>query len=175
MPNVIIFLEKTMRIIIMLLTVVSLVGCSSPISIRSQIDIEAPIELVFSTLLDFESYPEWNPYHKRVVGRPELGAGLEVTVQRPDGQIIEVPAVHIIRLRDNAEITWGGGIRGVFYGEHVFELQKLDSNKTRLKHNEDFEGIFIGFADLPADVLTQGYEQMNEALKIYIEGNVGSE
>ena len=89
---------------------------------------------------------------------------------RSTGQIIEVPAVHIIRLRENTEITWGGGIKGVFYGEHVFELQKLDDNKTRLRHNEEFEGIFIGFADLPADVLTQGYEQMNEALKKYLEG-----
>ena len=160
-----------MRIIALLLTALSLVGCSNPLSIRSQIDIEAPVELVFSTLLDFESYPEWNPYHKRVAGKPEIGAKLEVTVQRPDGQIIEVPAVHIIRLRENTEITWGGGIKGVFYGEHVFELQKLDDNKTRLRHNEEFEGIFIGFADLPADVLTQGYEQMNEALKKYLEEN----
>lgn len=158
-----------MRIITVLLTAFSLVGCSNHLSIRTQIDIEAPIEQIFSTLLDFESYPDWNPYHKSVVGKPEVGAELEVTVQRPDGQIIEVPAVHIIRLHENTELTWGGGIKGVFYGEHVFELQKLDGNKTRLKHNEDFEGIFIGFADLPADVLTQGYEQMNEALKKYLE------
>jgi len=159
-----------MRIITALLAALSLVGCSNPLSIRTQIDIEAPVEQVFSTLLDFESYPDWNPYHKRVVGNREVGAKLEVTVQRPDGKIIEVPAVHIIRLHENREITWGGGIKGVFYGEHVFELQKIDSNNTRLKHNENFEGIFIGFADLPKDVLTQGYEQMNEALKKYLEG-----
>jgi len=159
-----------MRIIAVLLSVLSIVGCSNPLSIRTQIDIEAPVEQVFSTLLDFENYPDWNPYHKSVVGKPQVGAALEVTIQRPDGQIVEVPAVHIMRLRENTEIAWGGGIKGVFYGEHVFELQKLNGNMTRLKHNEAFEGIFIGFADLPTDVLTQGYEEMNEALKKYLEG-----
>jgi hypothetical protein len=41
---------------------------------------------------------------------------------------------------------------------------------TRLLHNEDFTGMFVGFADLPPDVLTQGYKGMNKALKKYVEG-----
>ncbi|MCP3874614.1 MAG: hypothetical protein GY699_15850 [Desulfobacteraceae bacterium] len=37
--------------------------------------------------------------------------------------------------------------------------------KTVLMHNEDFSGIAIGFADLPPDVIAEGYHQMNMALK----------
>ncbi|XPS86615.1 uncharacterized protein Dvar_46330 [Desulfosarcina variabilis str. Montpellier] len=41
--------------------------------------------------------------------------------------------------------------------------------KTLLKHNEDFSGIAIGFADLPPDVIAEGYHQMNKALKVLLE------
>lgn len=158
-----------MRFLTTLLVIFAVTGCTTHIPVRTQIDIDAPVDRVYSTLTDFENYPDWNPYHIRVFGKPELGAALEIRVERPDGKVIDVPAVHVLRLRENAELTWGGGIKGVFYGEHVFELHALDGNRTRLIHNEDFEGAFIGFADLPGDVLTQGYKLMNEALKRHIE------
>jgi hypothetical protein len=158
------------RSLVTILLAVTLVGCTTHIPIRTEIVIDAPIERVFSVLIDFENYPKWNPYHVSVTGRPEVGAELSVTVRRPDGKVIEVPAVHVLRLRKNQELTWGGGIKGIFYGEHVLELKKVGENKTRLIHNEDFEGLFIGFADLPPDVLTKGYTMMNEALKSYVEG-----
>lgn len=158
-----------MRLIMLSILVLTLVGCKTHIPVRSQIDIDAPIERVYQTLITFEDYPDWNPYHIRVRGRPETGAALEIRVQRPDGKIIDVPGVHIMRIRENAELTWGGGIPGVFYGEHVFTLRSIEHGRTRLTHNEDFSGIFIGFADLPQDIITQGYNQMNNALKVYLE------
>ena len=33
-----------------------------PRAISSDIDIDAPIALVWSILRDFDSYPEWNPF-----------------------------------------------------------------------------------------------------------------
>jgi len=155
--------------LITLLVAVALAGCTTHIPVRSHIEIDAPVERVYATLIQFDGYPSWNPYHVRVAGRPELGAKLDVTVHRPDGKTVQVPTVHVLRLRENAELTWGGGIKGVFYGEHVFELRRLDENRTLLLHNEDFKGLFVGFADLPADVLTTGYEQMNQALKDHLE------
>jgi len=151
------------------LVFLALGGCTTHIPVRSQIEIDAPLERVYSTLIEFERYPAWNPYHIRVAGSPEPGAKLKVTVHRPDGKTVEVPAVHVLRLRENAELTWGGGIKGVFYGEHVFELKKLAANRTLLIHNEDFKGLFVGFADLPAEALTTGYERMNRALKNHLE------
>lgn len=159
-----------MRGLVTILLAVTLVGCTTHIPIRTEIIVDASIDRVFSVLIDFENYPKWNPYHVNVTGRPEVSAKLSVTVRRPDGKIIEVPAVHVLRLRKNQDLTWGGGIKGIFYGEHVFKLEKVEENKTRLIHNEDFEGLFIGFSDLPPDVLTNGYRMMNEALKSYVEG-----
>ncbi len=159
-----------MRILTITLVFAVLSGCTRHIPIRTEVVIDAAPEVVFATLTDFGRYPDWNPYHIRVLGDPRVGADLEVRVHRPDGKIIDVPAVHVLRLRQNAELTWGGGIRGIFHGEHVFRLEKAGRSGTRLIHNEDFKGIFIGFADLPPEVLTRGYEMMNLALKDYIEG-----
>ena len=148
-------------------TFLSIAGCSS-ISIRTSVEIDAPSEAVYSVLSDFESYPAWNPYHRKVKGVFQDGADLIVHVTRPDGKQVEVPP-HMIRIVKNKEITWGGGIRGIFYGKHSFLLEQISQDKTLLKHNEDFSGIAVGFADLPPDIIAKGYQLMNLALKKRVE------
>ena len=144
-----------------------LAGACSPIQIRTEIEIDAPPSEVYAILADFPSYPEWNPYHVRVEGEFREGADLEVLVHRPDGEEVHVPP-HILRIVPDREITWGGGIKGIFWGEHVFLLEEV-AGGTRLIHNEDFTGFAIHFADLPPEVLTEGYRLMNEALKVRAE------
>ncbi len=143
-------------------------GCST-IAIRTAVEIDAPREEVYAVLADFESYPNWNPYHREIEGEFKEGAELRVNVLRPDGKQVDVPP-HMMRIVENKEITWGGGIRGIFYGVHSFLLEPGSEGKTLLKHNEDFSGIAIGFADLPPDVIAEGYHQMNMALKAILEG-----
>jgi len=159
-----------MKALLSIIPVIFLAGCTTHIPVRTEIIIDAPREVVFAQLIDFKSYSQWNPYHIRVAGEPRIGAKLEIRVHRPDGKKIDVPAVHILRLEENRELTWGGGIKGIFYGEHVFLLENAEGGGTRLVHNEDFNGLLIGFADLPADVLTAGYNGLNMALKTLIEG-----
>lgn len=142
-------------------------SCSS-LSIRTVVEIDAPKEKVFGTLADFQSYPDWNPYHRRVEGEFQEGAALRVLINRPDGEEIEIPP-HVMKITENEEIVWGGGIKGVFYGEHRFHLSSTPEGKTLLKHDEDFSGFAITFADLPADVIAEGYHEMNMALKRKLE------
>jgi hypothetical protein len=148
-----------------------LAGCS-PTEIRTAIDIDAPPERVWAILTDFARYPEWNPYHVSVTGKPVLGAELAVRIRRPDGKTVEIEP-HILRLDPLKELTWGGGIKGIFFGEHVLRLEAAGPGRTRLIHNEDFTGAAIPFADLPPAVLTEGYARMNAALKRRAEANAG--
>jgi hypothetical protein len=151
-----------------LTTALLISGCST-IAIRTVVEIDAPREEVYAVLADIESYPKWNPYHREVKGEFKEGAELKINVLRPDGKKVEVPP-HMMRIVENEEITWGGGIHGVFYGVHSFLLESGSEGKTLLKHNEDFTGIAIGFADLPPEVIAEGYHQMNMALKAIMEG-----
>ncbi len=163
---------KTVRAIrvMTLLAVSLLVSACSSIAIRTSVEIDAPRDKVFAVLADFSSYPECNPYHRKITGVFEEGADLVIEVLRPDGKQFEVPP-HLIRIVENEEISWGGGLRGVFYGEHRFLLQPSANGGTLLMHNEDFSGFAIGFADLPPDVIAQGYQQMNHELKAFMEDN----
>ncbi len=158
---------KLIGVLIVIITLSIIAGCSS-ISIRTAIEIDAARENVYAALADIKCYPEWNPYHTQIEGEFKEGAALVVYVKRPDGQEVEVPP-HMIRIVEHEEITWGGGIKGIFYGVHSFLLETKDNDKTLLKHNEDFSGIAIQFADLPPDVIADGYHQMNIALKKYVE------
>ncbi len=151
----------------LLIVVIVVTGCSS-ISIRTAVEINAPKEEVYAVLADLDKYPVWNPYHRKVEGEFVEGAELKIYVLRPDGKEVEVPP-HMMRIVENQEITWGGGIKGVFYGVHSFILESNSNGKTLLKHNEDFSGFAITFADLPPDVIADGYHQMNMALKKLIE------
>ena len=154
-------------LIFLIFAQVFVTGCSS-ISIRTAIEIDAPRSQVFEVLADIEHYPEWNPYHRKVEGDFVEGADLTVYVTRPDGKEVTVPP-HMIRIVEDKEIIWGGGIKGIFYGEHRFILEPSEAGKTILRHDEDFSGIAVGFADLPPEVIADGYHQMNMALKQKLE------
>ena len=134
--------------------------------IYTEIEIDASPEAVYAALADLESYPEWNPYHVEVIGKAAVGEPLVVHISKPNG---ETPTVHphMLRMEPKSELTWGGGMHGVFYGEHVFLLEETPTGGTHLIHKEDFTGIAVHFASL--DTIEEGYNQMNEALKAYLE------
>ncbi|MEM8634541.1 MAG: SRPBCC domain-containing protein [Pseudomonadota bacterium] len=146
-------------------------ACTTTKSIDTAIAIDAKPCAVYDVLADFDHYPDWNPYHIDVAGALEVGAQLKVRVSRPDGKVIDVPHVRVLEVERCRTLVWGGGVSGVFRGEHRFDLVPGPNNITQLSHTERFQGLFIGFADLPVDVLTQGYETMNEALKVHIEAD----
>ena len=73
----------------------------------------------------------------------------------------------LIRLKINTIMSRLLHIRFLFTGEHVFLLEPMGEEKTRLIHKEKFEGIFIPFAKL--DAIEEGYDLMNRALKERME------
>ncbi len=150
--------------LVILFTGLAAAGCSSLPGkyIYTEIDIDAPPREVWEILVDNQRYPEWNPYHVRVDGELVVGEPLELEIHKPNGEQIEIEP-HVLRIVPYRELTWGGGIRGIFYGEHVFRLSPLGLHGTRLVHEESFDGIAVPFASL--DAIEEGYRQMNEALK----------
>lgn len=130
--------------------------------IFTSIDIDAPSDLVWNMLIDNKRYPEWNPYHVQVNGMMAEGAKLDLLLHKPNGETVEIEP-HVMRIVPKQELTWGGGIKGIFFGEHVFLLSPLSNRQTRLIQKESFSGLAIPFASL--DAIEEGYQQMNLALK----------
>ena len=133
--------------------------------IATQIDIKAKSETVWGILVDNGKYSEWNPYHVRVEGVFEIGNTLQVEIHKPNNEVVRIEP-HVMRIVPLKELTWGGGIQGIFFGEHVFRLEERDG-MTTLIHKEDFSGVAVPFASL--DAIEEGYHLMNQALKVRAE------
>ncbi len=144
-----------------LLTVCLLSLTCSCKHVHTEMVIDAPVTTVWDILADTEAYPTWNPYHVRVDGVLAKGERLEVEVHKPNGhELVIHPRVEVLEPEKN--LTWGGGVPGIFVGHHVFLLDPLPGDRTKLVHKETFRGIAVPFAEL--DTIEEGYEQVNRAL-----------
>ena len=90
--------------------------------IYTEIDISAPPRTIWAILTNNEQYSEWNPYHVSVKGKMKPGEKLDVILHKPNGDVVEI-SPHVMRIVPMPELTWGGGIKGVFHEEHVFLTQ----------------------------------------------------
>lgn len=81
----------------------------------------------------------------------------------------------VVDLRPNERYAWLGttGVRGLFDGEHSFELEPVDENRTRLTNREVYSGLLAPiFRRLPMmQDAPQGFEAMNAEIKAYTEAN----
>jgi len=153
--------------------------------IHTEIEIRASAGTVWRMLLDFESYPDWNPFITRITGEPEAGARLECRPRLPGSRRPVVFRPRVSRLEPEQTFAWKGHflLPGLADGEHFFELFPLaasgeadgagspgERQGVRLVHRQEYRGplmpilwpFFHGKTRL-------GFEQMNEALKARAE------
>jgi transposase-like protein len=59
-------------------------------------------------------------------------------ILQPNGEKVEIEP-HVMRVVPLQERTWGGDIKGIFFGEHVFLLKPIDETTTKLVHISEAE------------------------------------
>ncbi|HKL27884.1 MAG TPA: SRPBCC domain-containing protein [Natrialbaceae archaeon] len=136
--------------------------------IRIETEIDAPPEAVWETLTDFAAYEEWNPFFTSADGDLRVGGPVDVGIDaaRRPHLAMTMTITEVIRPR---RLQWVGtfGGRWVFRGQHTFDLQALDGDRTLFVNREAFSGVLV-------PILTRGlrheYETMNRALADRVEG-----
>lgn len=149
---------------------IALPGCS--FNLETQVDIEAPPTEVWKHLTDFEAYPQWNPFVKKIRGKLEKGARLEITVQACESDPMNFKP-KVLKVEDDRELRWLGRLLmpGIFDGEHSFRIEPLPDGASRLIQSESFSGILVPFFKGMLNKKTRcGFEAMNTALKSRSEG-----
>ncbi len=135
--------------------------------IDTQIEIAASAERVWSILMDFPRYAQWNPFIRSMKGRPAAGESLEVFIQPPgSGGMRFRPRVLLVEPR--REFRWKGKLLmpGLFDGEHFFRLEPNSGARVLFRQGELFSGLLVFFLKSSLDGATkQGFIAMNEALK----------
>lgn len=142
--------------------------------IRTEIEIAAPPEKVWSLLLNFSEYPQWNPFIRSLDGIARKGQQLKVSLQPPGGKSMTFRPT-ILVLTTNREFRWLGHflLPGIFDGEHYFQIVPLNENRVKFIQGEIFSGIFVCVVKSSLDGKTkEGFVAMNQALKSLAESNV---
>lgn len=134
--------------------------------IETVIHIHTPLQNVWNVLMDFQSYPEWNPFVKSIEGDVSPGHMLSVTLQLPGEKEMNFTP-RVLRAEPNQEFRWKGKlfIKGLFDGEHYFILNPLPNGSTALKHGETFSGILPRLMPGILEKTKTGFQNMNVALK----------
>ena len=136
-------------------------------TIRSAIEIRAPVDVVWNVLTDFASYPDWNPLVRRVHGRPRVGKRLTILSQPPGARAIAFAPV-VLSWSPPYELRWRATLisRLLFAGEHGFRLEPIDDGRVRFVQDETLTGVLIPLYSrfrLPAT--RAGFEEMNQRLR----------
>jgi hypothetical protein len=136
-------------------------------TIRSAIEIRAPIETVWQVLTDLRAYPAWNPHLRRVRGRLREGGSLTLRSEPPDGRPIVLRA-KIIRLDPPHELRWRAVFLAgrLFSGEHGFRLEEIGPERVRFVQDETFSGLLVPlYSRLRLAATRRGFQRTNEALR----------
>lgn len=142
-----------------------------PRAISSEIEIDAPIELVWSILRDFDAYPEWNPFTVSVKTTLQLGSLVDMQVKlRPPKEMHQVEYVSAVV--EGERMCWGGhvGPRWFINADRCQVLTDLGDDRTRYVTTDVFRGISVGLMFLVVGRHVQrGFDDVARALKVRAE------
>jgi hypothetical protein len=135
-------------------------------NIQTEILILADTAKVWDVLMNFDSYPKWNPFITSISGERKLGNRLTVSINPPGGKGMTFKP-NILTLEANKEFRWKGklGINGIFDGEHYFILESVDKDITKFIHGEKFSGLLVTLVGKMLDKTQKGFQLMNESIK----------
>jgi hypothetical protein len=135
--------------------------------LHSEIEIYASAERVWRLISDFPSYPQWNPFIRRITGEPTTGERLEVRIEPPGGRGMTFRPT-VLNAEPNLELRWLGHllVPGLFDGEHALTIQPLEEHRVSFVQREVFRGLLVPLFARSLDNNTKrGFEEMNHALK----------
>ncbi len=130
---------------------------------------------MWTVLTDFASFPDWNPFIRRIVGELREGARLDVLLGASGTKALRFRPT-LRRLEPRRELRWIGrlGLPRLFDGEHIFEMEPAGEGRTRFVQREVFRGLLVPFLARSLDRDTKrGFEEMNRAMKTRAESGDG--
>ncbi|WP_308257285.1 SRPBCC domain-containing protein [Pseudonocardia lacus] len=141
------------------------------------VEIDAPAGFVWAVLVDYERYPEWNPYTVAARTTLAIGSPIELDVPNPDGspgtfvnreyiRVVEPPSdVRPGHLRYDT----GEEIPGI-HGVRDQHIEPLGPDRCAYRTTDTFSGKYAGslFASHGRWV-KQGFDAVAHALKARAE------
>ncbi len=139
--------------------------------ISTSIVINSSPSVIWEILMNFDNYPNWNPFILSISGNPKVGEQIEAEIQPPDAKAMIFKPLVLVNEYEK-EFKWLGKlwVKGLFDGEHRFQLIDNQNGTTTFIQSEKFKGILVPLLKKMLDQKTlKGFIGMNEALKLRAE------
>lgn len=136
--------------------------------LRTEIEIIASPARVWQILTETDKFPQWNPFIHRLKGNLRVGETIEVALGESETKAMTFRPT-VLEVTPNRAFRWLGHlfVRGIFDGEHIFEIEPLGENRVRFVQREKFGGFAVRWFNF--DSTRRGFEAMNQALKARAE------
>ena len=169
-------MKKVVLLFLAVVVLAYIAGMFSKQNLQSNIIIHAPPGKVWQHLVDFEKYPDWNPFIKKISGKLAVGSKIQASIQLPGNDAMEFNP-ELLVVKPNQELRWLGKlyIPKLFDGEHYFLLKENPNGTTNFVQGENFSGILALLLLGSIEQQTrQGFDAMNQALKALSESDQAS-
>jgi S-(hydroxymethyl)glutathione synthase len=136
-------------------------------TLKTEIEIEAAPQTVWSILDDLERYGEWNALLPRIAGRTTVGELLDAAIAYTGQAAIDFRP-KLLRIVGARELRWVSEIPGdpPSRAEHYLLLTPTPGGGTHLENSEIFEGPIVDAVwPMMEGVGRRDFEAMNAALK----------
>ena len=112
-------------------------------TIETITDIDAPADVVWQIITDFDRYPDWNPFITELHGSLHEGARLRATFTLA-GRKPQTFTPRITILEPGRRLVWCGGlaIPRLFDAEHTLAVE-ASGPATVFTHREHFRGVLV--------------------------------
>jgi hypothetical protein len=144
----------------------SLTMVGQKVELRSEIEIAAPIALVWDVITDLPAYNQWNPFIVEADGEMIQGAVVATTVNFP-GNRERTFRRRVSKLAPRAELRWSWTalLRAMAHSEQFFQLRESTDNRTRLVVGENLTGLLVPHTQRDLSQVSQGLTLMCQAIK----------
>jgi len=140
------------------------------VKLEHRIGVQAPAEVIWESLIDVESWPEWTVIYPKAGGVVRIGAQLDLTLALPQRQPRQVTAT-ILDWAPNDHIHWTTRETfGLKKSTRYLEIEVLADTGCIFSNGEIFDGMLgEDFAARNRHAIRAGFEQLGEALKARAE------
>lgn len=138
--------------------------------IETQIEISAPIVVVWEVLIQFQNYANWNSFTPIVECDLVVGNDVILHVNMHPGKKPIIQKESLLHIKPLDSIAWGITSRFPVKTERIQRIHAISANTTLYYTSDSFEGILVPLVmALYKKQIQLGFNQVAKDLKKYCE------
>jgi uncharacterized protein YndB with AHSA1/START domain len=131
-----------------------------------EITINAPAQVVWDVILDFDNYGLWNTFCPGMKGEPVIGSPLEMQVDMGDGPQLQVE--YVTKIEPIHTIVWSMENKpgDPVHADRTQRITPVDDSSCRYVTIDEFGGEFAGpMLEAMGKIVEKGFNDCAAGLK----------